>query len=155
MPPTMRFLLLSLASLCLVLTGCQTKPVASAPQISLRPIKPRPVLFKGNYLSNNSVDKPSYPLEGPGAVYPYELRKAGVEGFAVIGVAINSKGVAEQADIGSATDERLGETARAAMLQWKFSPAIKDGKPVPSWGIQRVNFILGNRSYTGNLVKHP
>jgi protein TonB len=62
--------------------------------------------------------------------YPDELWKTGVEGQAVVQATINVTGDVEKAEVVSADNPAFGEAALAAVKQWKFKPASKDGEPV-------------------------
>jgi len=62
--------------------------------------------------------------------YPAELRKAGVEGRAVLKVEISETGEVSSLELVSADKPEFGEAAIAAVKQWKFNPAKDGDKPV-------------------------
>lgn len=62
--------------------------------------------------------------------YPRELRQARVSGEATIYFIVSRDGQVTNAITVKADDERFGEAAREAILQWRFEPARVDGKPV-------------------------
>lgn len=65
-------------------------------------------------------------------VYPDALWKAGVEGKAVVQATISEDGEVAKIELVSADDPAFGESAIAAVKQWRFKPATEDGKPVVS-----------------------
>ena len=63
--------------------------------------------------------------------YPDELIESAAEGEAVIRAAISMTGDVTEVSIVSATNPAFGESAVAAVKQWKFKPATVDGNPAP------------------------
>ena len=47
---------------------------------------------------------------------------------------------AENFDFTQFFDERFGQEAIQAISRWRFSPAIKAGKPIPCWCFQKISF---------------
>ena len=62
--------------------------------------------------------------------YPAELKKAGVEGKAVLKVAISESGEVSSVEVVSADKPEFGDAAVAAVKRWKFNPAKDGDKPV-------------------------
>ena len=72
-------------------------------------------------------------LRTPAPVYPAEARKQGISGKVMLVVDVAADGSARHVVVDHA--EPAGVFDAAAMesaKQWKFKPAIKDGKPVAS-----------------------
>ena len=66
---------------------------------------------------------------GPEAEYPAALRKAGVKGSVTLALRISAHGVVMDPVVKNATDPAFGESALAAVRQWRFLPRIENGKP--------------------------
>jgi TonB family protein len=71
-------------------------------------------------------------LIGPAPEYPPALRKANINGQAVISVRIGANGGVNDPVVKSATDPAFGEAALVAMRDWRFIPKVKEGRPVES-----------------------
>jgi len=63
-------------------------------------------------------------------VYPFKLKLNKVSGEAVIAFLVTTKGRTEQVQVVRATHRGFADAAIAAVKQWQFKPAIKDGKTV-------------------------
>jgi len=62
--------------------------------------------------------------------YPELLKKAGIEGKVIVNVFIDEQGKVEKTKILESTHEAFSEAATKAAMQWEFSPAMKEGKPI-------------------------
>jgi TonB family protein len=62
--------------------------------------------------------------------YTEEARSAGVQGTVVLKVEISKKGRVENVHVFKGLRPDLDENAVAAVQQWRFEPAKKDGEPV-------------------------
>jgi TonB family protein len=76
------------------------------------------------------TDAPPKPFVGPAPEYPAKLKKAKVEGKAIIHFTISPRGRIVDPAVKSATDPAFGESALAAARQWRFLPRIVNGQPV-------------------------
>jgi len=74
--------------------------------------------------------------------YTELARTAKYQGTVVLAVEIDSSGVARNIRIAKGLGLGLGENAVAAIRQWQFQPAIKDGAPVTVQATIEVNFRL-------------
>jgi TonB family protein len=63
-------------------------------------------------------------------VYPPDALQQKVGGIAVVRMVVDEKGDVASARILEADDPRLGAAALAAARQWRFTPALDDGKAV-------------------------
>lgn len=63
-------------------------------------------------------------------VYPSGLRDKNITGEAILAFVVNAKGNVEQVRVIRASHEQFGQAAKAAVEQWKYKPARKDGRPV-------------------------
>ncbi len=81
-----------------------------------------------------SIRRPSYPISA---------RQLGQEGLVVVRILINESGAVEDAEI---VESRGPDSFRQAVLDvaltWRFRPALRDGVPVPVWGVKRIRFKL-------------
>jgi len=80
-------------------------------------------------------------------VYPEGAKKAGVSGRVLLEVLVNADGtvgsaraIEEVPDFPSFT-----ESAIKAVMQWKFKPATKEGKPVPVTVAIPIHFALDKK----------
>jgi TonB family protein len=72
--------------------------------------------------------------------YPEEARRARQQGTAILLVVIDEQGVPSRIKIVSPLGHGLDEQAVAAVEQWRFKPATKDGIPVAVEAQVEVNF---------------
>ncbi|HSS97685.1 MAG TPA: TonB family protein [Terriglobales bacterium] len=85
-------------------------------------------------------------LNGPGAIqtvdpaYPAELMRKNVQGTVVLYAVIHDDGTVGQVRVLDSVNDRLDEYARAALLQWRFRPASKNGNNVTVEAVVRVPF---------------
>lgn len=62
--------------------------------------------------------------------YPMELMRENVSGTVILYAVIHADGTVGNVRVLRSIDDRLDHFASAAVAQWKFSPATKDGSPV-------------------------
>jgi TonB family protein len=74
--------------------------------------------------------------------YPEEYRKAGIGGIVVLEAAISQAGTVENVGVLKSLSPGLDMAAARAVSQWRFKPAMKDGKPVPVLFSLTINFAL-------------
>jgi protein TonB len=70
-------------------------------------------------------------------------QSAGVEGLLAIEFTVDATGEVVDVKVVSGSNPKLDELALPAAKRWKFAPATKCGKPVPSKYITRMRFTLG------------
>ena len=75
-------------------------------------------------------------------VYNETARKDRVSGIAIVQAMIDETGKVREAMILRNLPDGLGQAAADAVSQWQFSPALRDGKPVPVVFNLTVNFKL-------------
>jgi TonB family protein len=75
-------------------------------------------------------------------VYTEEARRAGVEGTVEVLLTIDEQGVPRNVRSDGSFAMGLTESAQAAVSQWRFEPAILNGRPVAEQAVVRVKFRL-------------
>ena len=75
--------------------------------------------------------KPPKATHAPDPDYPEIPADAEPKGVVVMLVGINTKGRVELVHVLRASNDAFQNSAVATVKTWKFSPAKKDGKPVP------------------------
>ncbi len=113
--------------------GTET-PVPSWPQ-SLRPKRE----FAGVEKVGAGVTPPSVLQKGE-PDYGKEAWVNHYEGTAVLEVVISPDGSIQDLQVLRRLGLGLDEQATAAVRQWRFKPALKDGRPVPVRAVVEVNF---------------
>ena len=75
-------------------------------------------------------------------VYPWDLKLAGVVGLVrLIGLADES-GTLQDIKVVDSTDDRFTNAALDALRKWTFTPALRNGKPVPMRIVVPIRFAL-------------
>ena len=93
-------------------------------------------------------EPPKAPLSAPAArrkVDPKYIRTAmneGIEGIVLLYAVIDTSGVVSSVHVMEGLDERLDDSAVAALLQWKFDPATRSGTAVEVDAVVEVPFRL-------------
>jgi TonB family protein len=87
------------------------------------------------------VDRLPSKIAGPVLRYPQWARRDRLEAMVTLRFIVTAGGAVEDVNINEIKgDERFGDEAVRAVSQWRFSPAIRAGKPVSCWCIQKINF---------------
>lgn len=91
----------------------------------------------------NIVDKVPRKIAGMPPSYPFWARQSGAEGVVTLRFIVGADGKVYNVEVQRVEgDERFAQAAKKAMEKWLFRPAVKAGKPVAAWCIQRINFEL-------------
>jgi protein TonB len=77
--------------------------------------------------------------------YPFELRRAGVAGEALVDFIIDASGTVRDAVAVRANDVRFGEAAVQTVMKWRFQPAEVNGLPVSCHMQVPIIFSLNQR----------
>lgn len=75
------------------------------------------------------------------AVWPYELLLEGGGGEAVVEFTVTTSGTVEGLKPRSATQPELARAALAALEDWRFRPAIRDGRTVAVPLVKKFEFV--------------
>lgn len=81
-------------------------------------------------------------LTSPDPAYTSVAQKAKFQGTSVLFVVVNEAGEATEIQIAEPLGGGLDDRAVEAVRKWKFSPAMKDGHPVPVKINVEINFKL-------------
>ena len=120
------------------------------PPPTLEPIEARDVNLKGHFPTSGNVDTDALLRHEPNRIsprsetpkFPSRLRNAGIEGTALMAIAVDANGDVIDVEALEATDRRFAESARTAIRKWKFVPAKKDGKNIGSVRTFPIRFTL-------------
>lgn len=74
--------------------------------------------------------------------YSKRARQKKIEGTVKLKIVIAPDGVPQDFQVAESLDKDLDANAIAAVKQWRFKPATKDGKPVAVYASIEVNFHL-------------
>jgi periplasmic protein TonB len=87
---------------------------------------------------------PPRPIFSPDPDYPLSVRKGKhkVQGICVLGLTVDERGRVRDVHVTRSLDKRLDQNAVDAVKQWRFRPAMKDGKPVAVLTSVEVDFRL-------------
>lgn len=93
-----------------------------------------PIRVGGNVQASKLVNKVS-------PVYPQKAKEEGVEGAVVLQITVNERGEVSDIQVVSG-HELLSEAAVEAVKQWRYSPTLLNGEPVPVVATVTVQFTL-------------
>ncbi|MGA9574847.1 MAG: energy transducer TonB [Lysobacterales bacterium] len=97
----------------------------------------------GVVMTDDTVDDPPRATFQAPMVYPPRAKAKGVKGYVVLSLLIGVTGDIEQVTVIESYPEGIfDEAALQGINQWKFSPAMYQGKAVRAWARQRVRFDL-------------
>ena len=140
-------ILMGCAALLVAPSGAQDKSGENQPAASATNDSPKPSTAPDiRTLSGDRVYrvadglKPPRVIDSPDPKYPKSAKN--YEGTVVLWLIVNSQGLPEQMKVQKSFGHGLDESAIAAVSQWKFAPATKDGVPVPVMINVEVNFRL-------------
>lgn len=120
------------------------KPLAEAAYyVYVTPYTERYVKRMANKPETGVTRKPQvYYMVDP--IYPESLLLVGTEGEALVEFTVDASGAVVNAKPVRAPHPLLGESAVAAVRQWRFRAGLKDGKPISSTMQVPVRFKLGH-----------
>lgn len=76
--------------------------------------------------------------------YPFDLKSRGIEGKVIVQFMIDEKGIVSDCVAISSSNPGFEPAALDAVRQWRFKPAVKDGRPVKSQMTFPIGFRLGD-----------
>ena len=80
-----------------------------------------------------AVDVSPVPTQSINPSYPSDARAAGLEGTVWLKVYIGTDGVPQKADVVKSDHQELNQSAIDAAMQWRFTPAMREGNPIAVW----------------------
>jgi TonB family protein len=84
----------------------------------------------GTYTVGGDVTGPAV-IHSENPQYTMAARRAKIKGLVVIGLTVDANGVPQDVHVVRGLDQGLDENAIAAVQQYRFKPAMREGKPVP------------------------
>jgi len=78
------------------------------------------------------------------AVYPELAKRARISGDIKLWIAINEKGEVQNVRVMEG-HPLLNDAAVKAVTQWRYIPAMRDGKPIPTSTTVTISFRVGNQ----------
>ncbi|MDP3425871.1 MAG: energy transducer TonB [Humidesulfovibrio sp.] len=93
--------------------------------------------------AGGSLDRLPRIIEKVKPLYPEHARRQHKTGIVTLKFLVDAEGRVHQPSVVEALPEGLfEESALAAVAKWRFAPAIRQGRPVPTWLILPVRFSL-------------
>ncbi len=94
-------------------------------------------------MTDEAVDTPPRPTTRTPIEYPPRARAKGITGYVLFNLLISPSGEVESAQIlESVPPGVFDEVALASIRQWRFEPAVYQGKSVKVWAKQKISFNL-------------
>jgi TonB family protein len=90
----------------------------------------------------SAADQGVSPVSQPAPNYSFELRRATIEGKVTVSYTVSANGDVENVAVVSSTEKSFEKPTLAAIRQWKFMPATKDGVAVSTPVRQTISFRL-------------
>lgn len=80
----------------------------------------------------------------PDPDYPESLRKGKhkIQGTCMLGIIVDKEGLVQDVHVTRSLNKQLDQNAIDAVKHWKFTPAMRDGKPVAVLTSVEVDFRL-------------
>jgi len=121
----------------------KARPAKGTIVLECRPAKAQPAQTPdaNTYRVGNDVTAP-VPIFRPEPQYSEEARKAKLQGDATLSVTVEANGKVSDIRVLKPLGFGLDEEAAAAVIQWRFKPATKNGMPVRVAAAINVNFRL-------------
>ncbi|HVW20102.1 MAG TPA: TonB family protein [Opitutaceae bacterium] len=94
------------------------------------------------------LDQLPMPLYQPQPAYPYELKRQGSSGQAVIECVVGPDGTLSGVHAVSSSDPAFADAATAAVRKWRFQPGRKEGQQVGA--VLQVPIVFRHTSDDGN-----
>lgn len=92
-------------------------------------------------LGDGGIEAP-VKVHSPLPRYTETARQAQIMGFVILKGVVDEEGNVRNLEVIRGLPQGLTESALETVLQWKYKPARKDGKPVPVYYFFRVRFSL-------------
>ncbi|MFC3267712.1 energy transducer TonB [Vulcaniibacterium thermophilum] len=112
--------------------GCAARgtTVMSGGEIDAERLSRRSEQKNAGYCERSGCDSVPEVLVAPAPTYPPELLASRVAGEVTLRFEIAESGLAENPQVVHSSAPGFTEAALKALAQWRFKPAVKNGKPV-------------------------
>ncbi len=97
-----------------------------------------------DFVDLNKLDKKPQARSQMAPRYPFELKRQGVSGDCTVQFIVTSTGEVADAVVVSSTHKDFEKPCLDAVMQWKFTPGMKDGRKVTTRMQQMFPFKLSN-----------
>lgn len=134
--------------LCLTAAGMGQQQPAFSPPATLKgpcldTVESKTAWFDPNqYPLLGSGVKVGRAVYHPDPEYSESARQAKIKGTVLLAVALSADGTVDAVKVVCSLEPGLDQNAADAVRKWKFTPATKDGKPVPVQMEIAVGFSL-------------
>ena len=121
----------------------QAPPAAAEPAPTRAPaVVEQPTVREGDLVDITTVDTMPQPMSTPKAAYPPLAVRQKVGGIVVLNVLVDERGAVQDVKVlrGIKPDLGLDQAAQAAVRQWRYKPATKNGVRVKVWATQTIPF---------------
>jgi TonB family protein len=105
-------------------------------------LPPEPLPAAAEIFNVAHVDRQPIPVYQVRPIFPADLRAAGTSGTATIDFIVDRHGVVAWSRVYKASAPEFGAAAQAAVVQWRFKPALKQSQPVFVHLIVPFNFSI-------------
>lgn len=99
------------------------------------------------------ADQPAQPITKAAPNVPYHLRQNEGAAQVIVSFTVNAQGVVTDARIRESSNFEFNNSTLAAIKQWTFAPATKDGKPVDAKVQQTFTFSVRDRAEVGDATR--
>ena len=82
------------------------------------------------------------PLRTVRPQYPFEMKRSGIGGDVHVKCLIDEKGFVRESEVVTASQREFEQPALAAIKQWTFQPARRDGVPTAQWVVIPLKFTF-------------
>ncbi len=89
-----------------------------------------------------AADQPPQPTDQPAPAYPFDLRKEQCEGQVTLLFTVTSDGRVANPVVVKSSNWVFRDLALNAVRKWKYTPALKDGRPVSAKVSQSFVFVV-------------
>jgi protein TonB len=91
------------------------------------------------------VDKEPGLVKTAAPEYPEEAMKNGIEGTVYVKIWVDTEGKVRDAVIAKSDNELFDKASISAAMQFRFTPAMKDGNPVSVWVVVPIKYKLADK----------
>ena len=92
-----------------------------------------------------AANQPPQPTDQPAPAYPFDLRKEQHEGQVTLLFTVTTDGRVTNPVVIQASNWVFRDLALDAVRKWKYTPALKDGRPVSATVNQSIVFTVPDK----------